>query len=119
MAKKTEAEPRVEFSSDLLIQMNDDKKAFNEGVMGYKLPQILADKAFPLKFGEKKELEKKFDDIANLSANGKMDEFISEMLTRRGITVEQADELSYADLLMFGNKIYLGTFDAQSIAIKK
>lgn len=119
MPKKIETtEPRVELSSDLLIQMNDDKKAFNEGVFNYKLPEILADKAYPLKFKEKKELEEKFD-LANLSTNGKMDEFISQMLTRRGISVDEADELSYADLLMFGNRIYLGTFDAQSIAVKK
>ena len=98
MDKKNE--PKVEFSSELLMQINGEKKAFNEGVFEYKLPQILDDVAYPLGFAD-------------------IDEFIAYVLQKRGINDKQASEISYADLLMFGYRVYLGTFDAQSIAVKK
>ena len=119
MAKKVENnEPRVDFSSDLIMQLNEDKKIFNEGVFEYKLPNELADKAYPLKFKETKELKEKFD-LVNLSTNGQIDGFLAEVLRMRGVSEAQLDDLSYSDLIMFAYRVYLGTFDAQSIAAKK
>nr|DAJ63937.1 MAG TPA: hypothetical protein [Caudoviricetes sp.] len=111
-------EPKIEFSSELLMQINGDRKAFNEGVFDYKLPQILDDVAYPLGFSEAVEVKKKFN-VTNLGLSDSMDEFIAYVLQKRGIDDKQILGVSYADLLMFGYRVYLGTFDAQSIAAKK
>ena len=116
MDKKNE--PKVEFSSELLMQINGEKKAFNEGVFEYKLPQILDDVAYPLGFAHAMDVKKRFN-ITELGISGDIDEFIAYVLQKRGINDKQASEISYADLLMFGYRVYLGTFDAQSIAVKK
>ena len=100
--------PNVEISSELVLGFNKERKEFVEGVFNYELPQVLADKAFPLKFKEIAEFKKKGYSLENLEADGKMDIFVTEL-----------DELSYPDILMFGHKVLISTFDAKSIAAKK
>lgn len=109
--------PNVEISSELVLGFSKERKEFVEGVFNYELPQTLADKAFPLKFKEIAEFKKKGYSLENLEADGKMDIFIADLLGTRGIT--ELDELSYPDILMFGHKVLISTFDAKSIAAKK
>lgn len=106
-------------SNEVILELKKDREEFIEDAFAYKLPDALKDNDYPLTFSEKKELVK-ISSIEEIESDQeKFDKFLTDICDRRKIAPEVIDNIQYSDLVIFGKRIILGTFDAKAIVLKK